>query len=379
MYERAVADDVAVSELVTRRGDIYSETFDSATVSESFFSGSGVLIADAIVVSDEVLRSGVLSRSLTQNISVTEAITRSGPINLSLSELIIVWGASTQQIPAEPPAPPAGEYWADKVFPEGKTFILPPSQNYSRGKTVTCEDPFDLTYFPLANATDDSCDSVLRSGSFSEVFVVDLGAAYTPNLFAVINSNLDDGLVCTVVASNSPSLTPALLNVNVAARYPNFWLDLRAAPVSARYWALVVTSNSVAISIGELVVGQAFLFDGILTEGYTEAIQLWGEREFTEYGQLVVSASGAMSRRLTVTVRPQGSTEIDNLAQIYTEVMTTPFIGTYGPKHVVVVPDSKRNDVWFVNWPSLREFEYPASIRETSVALELLEQSGGVL
>lgn len=257
------------------------------------------------------------------------------------------------------------------VFPAVKTLIVPPSQLWSRGKTVTIGGAAKANYGP-SRATDGYSGRATRSEYETDHWIVDLTVARTPNIFGIIHSNIERGLVCAFHAAASLSFSPLLLDRGAAARYPNFWLDLRGFPPTARYYRFGANSNDKPVSLGEIVIATGFEFEGILQELPTEQVQFWQERALLETGKIALSASGAHTRALELRLEMTAD-DVTNLEQVFTEAAAS-------ADPIVVVPDTRRNDIYYVHWPELRELRYERSdIAEVSTTLSLVEASAGVI
>lgn len=257
------------------------------------------------------------------------------------------------------------------IFPEARTLIVPPSQLWSRGKTVTVNGT-TKEKFPPANAVDGSSGTPIRSEYGTDAVKIDLGAAQTPNIFGVIHSNIDYDRVCGFHASASAGFGSLLLDRGAAARYPNFWLDLRGFPATAQYWRFAVNSNSQPLSIGEIVIGTGLVFNGVLQGLPPEEHTYWQERGLLEYGKVAVSASGALTRALTLALE-MSAAEAAQLESIADEAVST-------GDPIVVVPDTRRNEIYYMHWPEEFQLEYSRSgYAEIRASLRLLEEGAGVV
>lgn len=257
------------------------------------------------------------------------------------------------------------------LFPTVRTLIAPPSQVWSRSGTATLGSA--KARYPASNAVDGITDSVARSTATTDSLAVDLGSAQTPNIFGVINHNITHGLVCGFQASTSGGFGSLALDRAAAARAPNFWLDLRGFPASAQYWRLNVNATASALSIGEVVVATGFEFDGVLKDPPREDLHVYSERATLEYGRTTISSSASIHRSTTLTLSMTAA-DLVNFEQICDEV------GALSDERIVVVPDSRRNDVWFVEWPQQRDISYTVSDQDLiEVSLTLPELPGGIV
>lgn len=250
------------------------------------------------------------------------------------------------------------------VFPPARTMIVPPSGLLSRGAgcSATAVDP----EFPASNATDGFAHTVTRSDAHTNQFVVELDLADTPNVFGIIHHNIDRGNICLFQSGG------LVLDRGAAARRPNFWLDLRGFPSTDVHWVFGVNNNSRPIMVGEIVLGIAYEFNGVIESEPNEDVKFWQERQTMEYGQLAISAVKAAQRRMSLTLR-LNQAEVGYFEQITDEA-------NLSGEPVVVVPDSRRNDIWFVHWPRRRDIRYTQSaVADIDVTLDLVEESAGVV
>lgn len=256
------------------------------------------------------------------------------------------------------------------TFPPVCTLIVPPSQVYSRSATASLSSA--RSRYPASNAVDGITDSVARSTALTDALVIDLGTARTPNLFGVINHTIDVGRICGFQASASAGFGSLSLDRAAAARDPAFWIDLRGFPATSRYWRLAVNTNSTAITLGEVVIAAGFTFTGVLNAPPREDLYAYSERATLEYGKTAISAAAVLQRVLTLTLRLTAA-QLVQFEQICTEV------GALEDERVILVPDTRRNDIWFVEWPAEHRIAYTVSDQDLiEVALTLPEQAGGV-
>lgn len=270
------------------------------------------------------------------------------------------------------------DYWtvgynndaANPLFPVVRTLVCKPSLYYSEGRTPTYVSGTGLTNYPAAQMTDGSLQVAARIAETTLQFTLDLGSLVTPNFIGFFNTNIDEGLVVQVEGASNSSFTNAELRAGVAARQPNFWLDLRGFNVSVRYIKVTVTGNSRAVAIGEFIVGAADIYNGVIDAGHEVDIKAWQERHATDYGVAARVISGSISRTLNVSLL------------IVEEERTTleaalEHAGLNGGR-VVVVPTTNDNDIWLCEMGVLREI-VRRNHRESVVRLELLEESPGVI
>jgi hypothetical protein len=89
-----------------------------------------------------------------------------------------------------------------------------------------------------------------------------------------------------------------------------------------------------------------------------------------EYGQTYRSASGAVVRKLDLNLTLMQ----EQVAAFHTLYQTANNMGG----RMVVVPDSRVNDIWFAEWPSLQETTFEESYLVGTHKLTLVEEMSGV-
>jgi len=237
-------------------------------------------------------------------------------------------------------------------FPRGVVMMAAPSQVHSLGKVATLNCPVISSDYPTSCLTDGKTDRPMRAAWETMAVTLDLGSAYTPNLLGVLGHNIDHGRVIGV--SNEAGLARGF-----GGRDPNCWIDLRGFPTTARYWTVFVNVNSVPVSMCEIVIATATVFsEGLWSGGFTEKLQYPGYRDLTEYLKTYLSASGALTRAADTTLQVDEADRL-KLAAIYDEVMVS------SEQRVLVVPNSRLNDLWFVEWPALEAATYPNQVLRT--------------
>lgn len=250
------------------------------------------------------------------------------------------------------------------IFPAGVTLIAAPSQIYSLGASAIATIPILSSEYPLTNLTDGSAKQPTRFAWGTGQITIDLGTTRTPKIFGVLNHNFDPGLILGVT-------NEAGLNRGFSVRDPNCWIDLRGFPTTAQNWTLTFNGNSHTVSIGEIVVADAYSFDGVVEPNFAEQIVYPGSRQKMEYAQIHQSASGAMVRSVSLALQITQA-EAANLALVFAGA-------TAGTGRVLVVPTTRYNDLWLAEWPATSEFTYPQSVRIQTIPLQLMEETGGVL
>ncbi len=266
-----------------------------------------------------------------------------------------------------------GDDGATPVFPASRLLIVSPNvgTNYSRGRAVTMVTGTPLANYPTTKLTDDSADSILRIAETTIELYVDLGVSRTPDVLALLNHNLDPSIPVRVYYTDNPASFTAL--ASFAAGKVNAWLDLRGFPArTARYWKIKTdTGNSAPVSIGEIVIGSAMVMEGSISENWSRAAKYFIERAFTEEMLPYKMHSGARARQLHMAfvMNPTNRAIIE---QVFDDAGMT-------GNRVLVIPDTRKNDPYFIDWPNRRQINFPESLREAKVDLVLTEQSVGVL
>lgn len=249
------------------------------------------------------------------------------------------------------------------TFPPASVLIAPPSQVHSLGRTVSANAPVLSADYPLSRLVDGSLAQPARF-AFGTVQVTVTTDSVTPNIFGILNHNLDPGLVIGVTNN-------AGLNRGFSVRDPNCWIDLRGFSTTATSWTVVINGNSLPVSLGEIVVATGTEFPGVIELPFSEEIHYPGYRDRTEYQKLYLSASGAMVRRLPLQLRLSRD-QFTLLDAMWEEV------GTTTDARMVVVPSTRVNDIWLAELQGRSEFTFE-NVAEETVTFDLLEESGGVL
>ena len=249
------------------------------------------------------------------------------------------------------------------VFPSVRTLIVPPSQWWSRDAVASLVSGEVASGYSPAALTDGSVWPTCKTQYGTGRMRVNLGAAREANILGVFGHNFDEGSV--LGTSNEAGLLRGF-----GARDPNCWLDLRGFLTTAQYWDVFFSEQSRGGTIAEIVVATGFEFEGVLLAPLDEQIRYWQERDQTEYGKSYIAASGSMTRtmplRMRLTPDDQGL-----FAQVVDEA-------SIQGARIVMVPDTRRNDIWLAEWPDSRSFRYAASYREADVEFLLIDQSPGV-
>ena len=250
------------------------------------------------------------------------------------------------------------------TFPRVRSLIVPPSQWWSRSATPSLlSNSLYNDRFSLAALTDGSVRPVTKLLYGTGTIRLDLGTPRTPNIFGVLAHNFDYGSVLGVE-------NDAGLSRGFGARDPNCWIDLRGFETTAQYWDLLFSGHTRGAGMGEIVIATGWEFEGIFRVPFTEQVQYWQERDETEYRKAFISASGSMTRAMPMqmTLVPE---DVVKVTQIFDEA------AIYGNR-ILIVPDTRRNDIWLAEWPAERHFVYNASYREATLDFALIDQAPGV-
>ncbi len=269
---------------------------------------------------------------------------------------------------------PFTDYWAGSSFPPVRTLLGSPADNFSRGRTVTpLAGSVAVSAFPLLNATDDTAQSVSRLTGVTGGWVVDLGSARSPLAIAVFNHTFDEGRVIGTRGSNNSDLSSAVVSAGFAAAPFGCWLDLRGFSfVPARYWSIEIeTVNSVALQLGEIVIALPDAYEGVIMEESLDAeTTFYQSHERSEHGARVGVTSGVASRRVQMRLRMSPAERVA-FEGLWDEAGLT-------WQRVLVVPDSRVNECYWVDWPVRRETAYDKTDRFPETALALDEEGMGV-
>lgn len=260
--------------------------------------------------------------------------------------------------------------------------------------TVLAGETYSSTYYPVAALMDGLPRLAWRSVYGNVAIRVDLGINRPVNFVGLVGHNIALGTLVTVWASTSsppPDLPPypddegswgddpvLSLGRTFGIEYPNCWVDVRDAAGtahSARYWQIHINNASGrALAINEVVIGLGEEFEGIIARPYAEELYAFQERQTLEYGKLAVSSAGTMARTLDLELRvsPEEQTRLNTIWE-------TAALGPAEGTRVVVVPDSRRNDLWYVQWPVKRETTYPQSYLFGTVPLTIAEEAFGAV
>lgn len=263
------------------------------------------------------------------------------------------------------------------AFPPVRTFIGFP---YPVTAAVTSGADYLAIYWPLGQLTDGSVKTAYRHANTTGAIRLDLGASLPCNFLACFGHNFDANLVLSVQMSDSAGMSPTVLARGVGVKQPAFWLDLRVlsgAPTTARYVQFAWVGNSRPATIGELAVGLASEFQGMLDAEPRESITTPQQRANLEYGKTIISATGAIVRRMDLGLNLD-VTQRAALDAISVTAATSPPSQPGDGTRVVVVPSSHRNDAWYVEWPSYIEQEFIDSDRIVRAPLTLMEEVHGL-
>lgn len=250
-------------------------------------------------------------------------------------------------------------------FPPVRTLIVPASQWYSREASATLSG--ELTAYPASSAVDGSRAEAARSSFGSATLTIDVGSSVDVNILGVLHHNVD---VTRIFGFSSGSFLRG-----AAARHPNFWVDARTLAgnnLTGQVFNFFVTGNTKPLSLAEAVVAKGHIFHGSLEEYPDENYKAYQSRLTLEQGAQAISASGTYQRTGQLRLSMQNS-ELPLLDQIFNEAGLT-------GERVIVVPDTRKNDIWLCEWPDNYEKTYPKSfLDQIEVTIPLIEETGGVL
>ena len=253
------------------------------------------------------------------------------------------------------------------AFPLARTFILDPDNWHSLNGVVSLPAGalLDAAEYPLDHLIDGSIGPVTRFSTNAVRIVITLTGALPVNMLGVMNHNLDPQLLI------QPEIDGVPLSRTFGVQYPHCWLDLREFASTATQVGITIAGNSRPISLSEIVVGSATLFEGTIEVPFPEALSGHTTRARTEYGILLEASSGALRRtlRLRLVLNPS---EQAVLRTIWTHAKEDGL-------PVIIAPTSLRNDVWALPLQGLRVFEYGESLLRGTVQIEALEMLGGVV
>jgi hypothetical protein len=255
------------------------------------------------------------------------------------------------------------------AFPPVYTFIGFP---YPATPTVASGASYRDIYWPLSQLVDGSGATGYRHANTTGALLFDLGSALPCNFFCVFGHNFDADLVVSVQMSNTPGAGD-LLSRGCGVKQPSFWLDLRSlagVPTTARYLQLSWVAIRRPVTLGEVSIGQASLFQGVLDREPAERVFAPQIRSYLEYGKLITSATGTIGRtmELGLSLDPDQRTLLDAIhAQAAVSPLSEPGDGT----RVVVIPSTHRNDAWLVDWPAYLPGEYGEDLHDRIVRYKL--------
>lgn len=251
---------------------------------------------------------------------------------------------------------------------------------YPSTATVVSGGSYNDLYWPPANLVDGSGKTAWRSAGTTGAVRLDLGSSLPCNFCAVFGSNFDHDLVLSVQMADNTGMSPTVLSRGVGIKQPGLWLDLRTItglPTTARYVQLAWVGNSRPATIGELCVGLADEFVGMLNPEPTERVQAMQRRSPLDYGKVAISAHGALARTMDLGLQLD-TDQRAALDAISVAAGASPISQPGDGTRVVVVPSTHRNDAWYVEWPAFIEQEFTQSDLVVRADLPLVEEVFGV-
>lgn len=256
------------------------------------------------------------------------------------------------------------------AFPPVRTFIGIP---YTATASITVGAGYRDIYWPIGQLVDGFASKAWRSANTTGAVRLDLGSVRPMNYVAFFGHNFDPTMVLAV--------TTAAFTRGCGVKQPSFWLDLRTldgAPTSSQYVDIAWVGNSRPATIGEICVGLASEFNGVLDAEPVERVEAPQHRNALEYGDVVISAMGTLKRTMDLTLRVT-PTERAALDAIHTAAAASPLAWPGTGTRVVVVPSTHRNDAWFVEWPAYLEQTFEQSDQVVNVSLPMREEVAGVM
>lgn len=151
--------------------------------------------------------------------------------------------------------------------------------------------------YPASNLNDNVMATVASIPEVTGAFSIDLGAEVLPDFLACFNHNITTG-VTRVQGSNVSDFSSLIVNQLVSiTSLPNFWQDLRSiSPRTCRYWRVNITSNAVALDIGEIILG-TFVTVRSFNWDYTDTFDfLIRDHGTTEWGAFHYAKRGLRTR-----------------------------------------------------------------------------------
>jgi hypothetical protein len=258
-------------------------------------------------------------------------------------------------------------------FPPGRTFI---GLSYTLSTpTLAAGSSYRDVDWPLVNLVDGTARTSWRAGSTTGALLFDLGSPRPCNFFCCFGHNFDATQVVSIQMSGGGSLSRGC-----GVKQPSFWLDLRALngqPTTARYLQFAWVGNSRPPTIGEIAIGLASEFTGIIEGEPREQLSAPQLRNYLEYGTLITSATGTVMRSMDLTLSMTAAERV-LLAAIEAQAAADGPVYIGRGQHVIVVPSTHRNDAWYVEWPKTIEVEHPQSDRIVRAPLALVEEVFGV-
>jgi hypothetical protein len=250
---------------------------------------------------------------------------------------------------------------------------------------------YDATRYPLTNLVDRTSKTAWRSSDPIVAIRFDLGYAAAIDYVGVIGHNVDRDGRFSIHASGSTALlgfppgsmvddefseswsNDLVLSRAFGVRYPNCWVDTRTAAgvaTTARYWQLHVYNNTRPVTISEIVIGTATGFEGIITAPFAAQHEAQQTRDLMEYGQAYVSATGAVLRKMDLALTVRGE-DVSTFHAVCQNAAIS--------ERVIVIPDSRKNDIWMIEWPNLRQTTFEESDLVGTHRLAMVEELFGVV
>ena len=260
-------------------------------------------------------------------------------------------------------------------WPPTRTLIVHRSNWYSRTGVVSLiEGALFNSEYPLTNLTDGLAGPMTRFDTTSVWLRVTLTGSQNANILGILNHNLDPDLLI------QPYINGVALPRTFSVKYPHCWIDLRAfatdpftatgIPVTSA--DIRITGNSQKIAMSEIVIAGGYIFNGTIEPPWTRGIRTGTVRRRVDGDRLIEAGLGTFVRPLRLNLTLTAATEGVNLQSVWTDT------GEHG-EQVLVVPTTRRNDLYLVRWPPQRRYVVERSAQRVKVQLDLLEEAGGLV
>lgn len=261
------------------------------------------------------------------------------------------------------------------AFPPVRTLIVSPSNwhSFRDGEVeITVGTLYEEEEYPPEFLVDGSAGPMTVWATTAAGVRLTFGGSVSGDILGIINHNLDP------TALIQPYVDNVALPRTFGAAYPNCWIDLRAFGTPGEWESLTFSSieirvygNSRRIAMSEIVVGDSYRFNGVLDAPIPMPISFASARDLTDGQQLLEGGYGTHVRRARLRLT-MSAAEAAQLATI------SSWAGLDATR-VVVVPSSRRNDIWLSRWPSIHAETYPGGPEPVVATVDLVEDAPGIL